>query len=164
MKWENVSDLPCSLARTLSVIGERWTLLIVRNAFLGIRRFDDIQTNLGLTRHLLASRLSRLVDEGILRKAPYQNNPLRYEYLLTEKGQDLYPVLLTLTAWGDKWMDQGLGAPVLYQHQTCGKVFTPVLGCSVCGEPATLHTITPMPGPGLLAAIKKSRGNPKKAG
>lgn len=152
MKWENVGDLPCSVARTLSVIGERWTLLIVRNAFFGQRRFDDFQANLGLTRHVLAERLNRLVEEGVLRKEPYQAHPPRYEYRLTEKGRDLYPVLLALTAWGDKWKDEGRGAPLVFHHKQCGKVFTPVLNCSECGETVTAFDVIPMAGPGLQPA------------
>lgn len=162
MKWENVGELPCSVARTLSVIGDRWTLLVVRNAFLGLRRFDDFQANLGLTRHVLADRLSRLVEEGVLRKEAYQDNPPRHEYRLTEKGRDLQPVLLALTVWGDKWMDRGQGAPLLYQHTGCGKVFTPVMSCSECGEPVNHRTVMPMPGPGLLTAIEE-KAHAKKA-
>lgn len=164
MKWENVGELPCSVARTLSVVGERWTLLIVRNAFLGLRRFDDFQANLGLTRHVLADRLGRLVEEGVLRKEAYQDNPPRHEYRLTEKGRELYPVLLALTAWGDKWMDRGRGAPLLYQHKDCGKVFTPVMSCSECGEPVTPQKVLPMPGPGILAAVEATTDKKQKSG
>lgn len=160
MKWENVGNLPCSVARTLSVIGERWTLLIVRNAFLGQRRFDDFQANLGLTRHVLAERLNRLVEEGVLRKEAYQDNPPRHEYRLTEKGRDLYPVLLALTAWGDKWKDEGRGAPLVFHHKACGKVFTPVLNCSECGETVTAFDVIPMAGPGLQPAATDTATTP----
>ena len=99
MKWQNVGEQPCSVARALSVIGDRWTMLILRNAFVGIRRFDDFQANLGVTRHVLSDRLKRLVEHEILKRTPYQDRQERFEYRLTEKGLELYPVLLTLAAW-----------------------------------------------------------------
>jgi DNA-binding HxlR family transcriptional regulator len=158
MKWDEVGEMPCSIARTASVIGDRWTLLILRNAFLRLRRFEDFQANLGVTRHLLASRLKRLVDEGILARVPYQQAPLRHEYRLTDKGKALYPVLLALTAWGDAWMDQGAGPPLLYRHQSCGKTIRPVTVCSECHAPLEAHHVTPLPGPGLVAARRTGRG------
>lgn len=152
MKWNDVSDMPCSVARSLSVIGDRWTLLILRNAFMRMRRFDELQASLGLTRHVLASRLKRLVEEGILARVPYQQSPARYEYVLTDKGLALHPVLMALAAWGDDWMDMGMGPPLLYQHRTCGHVMRPVMVCSACREPLHARQVTPLPGPGLLAA------------
>ncbi|MEQ5842886.1 transcriptional regulator [Paraburkholderia acidicola] len=148
MKWSDVGSMPCSVARTLAVIGDRWTLLILRNAFLGMRRFDEFQSQLGLTRHVLAERLARLVDEGIVVKSSYQERPVRFEYRLTEKGLDLYPVLLALTAWGDRWKDDGNGPPMLLKHRTCDHVFRPVTVCSECGEPLDPRDVKPMPGPG----------------
>ena len=141
MKWQSVGEQPCSVARTLSVMGDRWTMLILRNAFLGIRRFDDFQSSLGVTRHVLAERLKRLVEHGILKKTPYQDRQERFEYRLTEKGLDLQPILLTLTAWGDKWMDEGRGAPVIFHHRDCGHAFTPMVVCSVCKETVTARNI-----------------------
>lgn len=157
MKWKQVAEMPCSIARATSVIGDRWTVLILRNAFLRMRRFEDFQANLGMTRHLLASRLKRLVDEGILARVPYQQAPLRHEYRLTVKGKALYPVLMALTAWGDVWMDKGAGPPLLYQHQTCGKHMHPVMVCSECHEPIDIHHVTPQPGPGLAVARRRHR-------
>lgn len=153
MKWQDVGEQPCSVARALSVIGDRWTLLILRNAFMGIRRFDDFQANLGVTRHLLSDRLKRLVEVDILKKVAYQERQQRFEYRLTEKGRDLYPVLLSLVKWGDQWMDQGLGAPIEYVHQACDQKFTPVLVCSECGEPVTARNVTPVIGAGFQAHI-----------
>ncbi|MFZ5724048.1 MAG: winged helix-turn-helix transcriptional regulator [Pseudomonadota bacterium] len=155
MKWQDVGGLGCSVARTLGVIGDRWTMLVVRNAFLGIRRFDDFQQSLGVTRHILADRLNRLVDAGVLKKVAYQDKPPRYEYRLTEQGRDLYPVLLSLTAWGDKWLDEGKGAPVEYHHKSCGRKTVPVLACSECGETLDPREVMPMPGPGLRPAAGK---------
>ena len=149
MKWQDVGDMPCSVARTLSVVGDRWTMMIVRNAFIGIRRFDDFQSILGMTRHVLAERLNRLVESEILKKVPYLEKPPRYEYRLTKKEMDLYPILLALTTWGDKWMDQGKGAPIEYLHIECGHKFTPLMVCSECGEPVHAKNVTPMIGPGL---------------
>lgn len=152
MKWQDVGEMSCSVARTLSVIGDRWTMLVVRNAFLGTRRFDDFQSTLGMTRHLLADRLARLVEAGVLKKVAYQDRPKRYEYRLTEKGRDLYPVLLSLTAWGDKWLDEGHGPPVEYRHKTCGNKTKPTLVCSECHEPLDPREVLPTPGPGLRPA------------
>lgn len=149
MKWNEVGEMPCSVARALSVIGDRWTLLIIRNAFMRTRRFADFQQQLGISRHRLADRLSRLVDQGIFVKTAYQDKPVRYEYRLTDKGKDLYPVLQTLTAWGDKWMDQGQGAPLQYYHKSCGQLFTPTVACSACGEPIDAKEVIAVPGPGL---------------
>ena len=98
------------MASTLEVIGERWTLLIVRDVFLGIRRFDDLQRDLGVARNILQVRLERLVEEGILVKRPYQERPLRSEYRLTEKGADLWPVLVAMLQWGDRHAPRGRAA------------------------------------------------------
>ena len=132
MKWEDIGDQPCSIARTLSVLGDRWTMLILRNAFMGMRRFDDFQQNLGITRHVLSERLKRLVEHEILVKAPYFDRQERFEYRLTEKGLELYPILMAMTQWADKWMDEGQGAPVQYVHKSCGQAFQPVMVCSEC--------------------------------
>lgn len=155
MKWNEVGETPCSIARTTAVIGDRWTMLILRNAFLRMRRFEDFQTHLGITRHLLASRLKRLVDAGLLARVPYQQAPLRHEYRLTEKGKALHPVLMALTAWGDAWMDKGAGPPLVYQHRRCGKHMHAVTVCSECHEPIDVREVLPLPGPGLVAHRKR---------
>lgn len=148
MKWDDIGDLNCSVARALAVVGDRWTMLVLRNAFMGIRRFDDFQRQLGVTRHVLAERLKRLVDENILRKQLYQTN--RFEYRLTDKGRDLYPVLLALTTWGDRWLDEGRGPPIVYHHKPCGHLMKPTMVCSECGEPVTARDVVPMAGAGLM--------------
>ncbi|GAA5180995.1 helix-turn-helix domain-containing protein [Acinetobacter kookii] len=137
MKWDEIGTQPCSIARTLSVIGDRWTLLILRNAFLGTRRFESFQQNLGITRHVLSERLKRLVEHGILKKMPYVERQERYEYHLTEKGLALYPILMSMAHWADQWMNEGLGQPMQYMHKSCGHKITPRLVCSECHE--TLH-------------------------
>lgn len=134
MRWEELDQQPCSLARTLAVIGDKWTLLVLRDCFLGVRRFDEFERRLGITRHLLAGRLKKLVEHGVLTKVAYQQRPLREEYSLTEKGLDLHPAMLALVSWGDRHMADERGAPVLHIHKGCGKVMRPVTVCSECGE------------------------------
>ena len=155
MKWNDVGTMPCSAARTLAVLGDRWTLLILRDAFLGVRRFEAFQTRLGLTRHVLANRLARLVEEGILEKRPYQERPLRHEYRLSVKGRDLYPVLLSLMTWGDRWKDDGSGPPVLLRHRNCGQVMQHVMVCSECGETLDPRQVEVLPGPGVTAKTEE---------
>ena len=104
MKWDALEEEPCSLARTVAVIGDRWSLLILRECFLRIRRFDEFQASLGITRHLLADRLKKLVRFGVLRRIPYQEAPKRYEYILTQKGLDLYPIITSIVHWGNVHM------------------------------------------------------------
>jgi len=148
MKWDDVKGNNCSVARALSIFGERWTLLILNHASLGVTRFDHFQTQLGISRHLLAERLGTLVAEGILSKVQYLEHPPRYEYILTPKGQDLYPLLMAIVAWGDRWLDRGAGAPVEYVHQSCGHVMHGVMVCSVCGVELKCDDVTVKPGPG----------------
>jgi DNA-binding HxlR family transcriptional regulator len=123
----------CPVASTLEVIGERWTLLIVRDVFLGIRRFEDIQRDLGVARNILQGRLERLVEEGILVKRPYQERPLRSEYRLTEKGADLWPVLVAMLQWGDRHALEGGERPTILQHRGCGGELDDRRRCLACG-------------------------------
>ena len=134
VKWDHVDQQVCSVARALSVVGERWTLLIVRDAFKGTRRFDEFYRNLGVTRHRLTERLNGLVDSGGMTKVPYSERPVRYEYRLTRKGLALYPVLLTLSHWGDEWLAGPEGAPTDYWHTRCGKLTQPQVTCAECGD------------------------------
>lgn len=127
----------CSIARTLEAIGDRWTMLVVRDAFLGVRRFDDFQDRLGVARNILSDRLGRLVDEGILEKRPYQERPQRFEYRLTKKGRDLFPVMIALMKWGDRHALDPDGPPMLVLHRDCGGQVTEQLVCDRCGEPMT---------------------------
>jgi len=160
MKWDDVGDQPCSVARTMAVIGDRWTMLVLRNAFMGTRRFDNFQQQLSVTRHVLADRLKRLVDVGILRKEVYQAN--RYEYRLTKMGLDLYPILLAVTAWGDAWLDEGRGAPIIYHHKNCSHIMKPLMVCSECGEKVNAHDVIPMVGPGLRPISAETKQSLKK--
>src|SRR5882762_2962911 len=110
----------CSIAATLEVVGERWSLLIVRDVLLGLRRFDEMQSDLGIARNVLQTRLTRLVDHGVLEKRLYQEHPPRHEYLLTEKGIDLCPTIVALMRWGDEHVSRPGGPPVRIEHRDCG--------------------------------------------
>jgi DNA-binding HxlR family transcriptional regulator len=149
MRWQEIDTMTCSLARTLSVVGERWTMLILRDVFLGIRRFDAIQQDLQLTPHRLSDRLRKLVRDGILRRVAYQKHPPRFEYRLTEKGFDLYPLIVTMTAWGDRWMAGRAGVPVELVHQPCGHPIKPQLICPSCKSKIDAREMTARPGPAL---------------
>ncbi len=149
MRWSEIGEMRCSVARALSVIGDRWTLLVLRDAFLGVRRFDQFQQDLGTTRHRLADRLRKLVHHGILERVRYQDRPPRFEYRLTEKGRDLYPIIVSLTRWGDRWMAGKAGPPIELVHRGCGRHVMPALACPECGEPVGARDMTVLPGPGL---------------
>lgn len=141
MKWNELSSENCSLARALSVVGDRWTLLILRDAFLRVRRFEDFQARLGIARRVLTERLAGLVADGVLEKVAYQERPTRHEYRLTQKGLDLYPVVLSLVHWGDAYYAGPEGPPVLHRHKACGCDFRSVLTCSACGEPVAARDV-----------------------
>jgi DNA-binding HxlR family transcriptional regulator len=155
MKWDELEEEACSVARTIGVIGDRWTLLILRECFLRTRRFEGFQSALGITRHLLAERLKKLVRTGILRRVPYQESPKRHEYILTQKGLDLYPIMMAIVHWGDTHMVDERGRPLLHEHKKCGKIFNPVMVCSECGEPLMAKEVTTRPGPGARPASAK---------
>ena len=149
-------DQVCSIARTLEVLGERWTLLVIRDVFNGNRRFDQIQENLGVARNVLSARLAWLVDEDILEKRAYQERPPRYEYFLTEKGLDLWPVMISLLDWGDRHLAEPAGPPMLILHKGCGG---PVDGrgyCERCGERLTARDAYTEHGPGAGAERRQA--------
>lgn len=148
MRKTSLLDFRCSVARTVDVVGEWWTPLIIRDAFYGRTRFEDFQRSLGLARNVLTARLERLVEAGILAREPYQEHPVRYDYVLTEKGRDLFPILAALVAWGDRWTDDGAGPPLLMIHEPCGKPAHARPTCDQCGEPMDAGSVRPVPGPG----------------
>lgn len=162
MRWEELEQQPCSLARTLSVVGDRWTLLVLRECFLGVRRFDEFEKRLGITRHVLAERLKKLVESGVLSKQAYQQRPLREEYRLTEKGHDLYPAVLALVNWGDRHMSGAEGAPVRHVHKSCGHEVHGVLVCSDCGEPLLSRDMTLREAPALQGQLLPAHWHAQK--
>jgi DNA-binding HxlR family transcriptional regulator len=141
----------CSIARTLELVGERWTLLVLREAFLGVRRFDAMQAKLGVARNVLSARLERLVGEGILEKVPYSERPLRHEYRLTDKGLDLWPVIIELLRWGDRYAAPN-GPPIVIRHKECGGEMGDRRTCSRCSAELTVRDVRAEAGPGLVVA------------
>jgi DNA-binding HxlR family transcriptional regulator len=148
---------PCSAARTLELIGERWTILIVRDVLTGNRRFDQLQESLGVARNVLTNRLRWLIDEGILEKRPYQERPERYEYFLTEKGLDLWPVLVALIGFGDKHLAGPAGPPLLLEHKECGGRVNDRRICESCGAQLGVRDVKAKPGPGAEAVHSVQR-------
>lgn len=130
------------------MLGDHWNLLIMREACLGARRFGDFQAALGTGRNILSQRLSRLVDEGLLQREAYQERPARFEYRLTEKGRDVYPVLAAIAAWGEKWMTGPEGTPLVLHHTACGRDMQAVVVCSECDWPIDVREVRARPGPG----------------
>jgi DNA-binding HxlR family transcriptional regulator len=157
MPRTSLADVPCSIARTVDLAGEWWTPLILRDVYLGLTRFDDIQANLGISRKVLTGRLDRLVEGGVLERRPYQTHPPRHDYVLTAKGLDLVRAFFALMAWGDRWTAGEAGPPMRLRHDSCGRLATPEVTCSHCGEPLTAESVTPEPGPGARVS-KGTRG------
>lgn len=141
----------CSIARALEVLGERWTLLVLRDAFRRVRRFEDFQRNLGVARNVLTDRLHRLVEEGILERVPYQERPARFEYRLTEKGLALWPIMITMLQWGDRFYPQAEGPPVVVHHRDCGGEIDGHLRCAKCRADLGPRDAQAEPGPGAIA-------------
>ena len=141
----------CSIAGALGLIGERWSLLVIRDVFLGLHRFDDVQRSLGIARNVLRDRLKLLVDEGILERRRYQERPERFEYHLTEKGRDLWPVLHGLMVWGDKHVPpHPAGPPTLVEHRGCGGHIDEHARCTRCGAVVGALDVRAKPGPGAV--------------
>jgi DNA-binding HxlR family transcriptional regulator len=137
MRGVPLSSLHCSIARTLDIVGERWTLLVLRDAFNGVRRFEDFAARLPIARNVLTDRLQTLVEHGILRRHQYQERPDRYEYRLTARGMELYPVLIALLQWGDRHLAGEDGPPVEVRHTACGHHVAAAVVCTGCGETLT---------------------------
>jgi DNA-binding HxlR family transcriptional regulator len=143
----------CSIAQSLEVIGERWSLLIVRDVLNGNRRFGEIQGSLGVARNVLSARLQRLIAEGILERRAYQENPQRFEYFLTEKGLDLWPALIALLNWGDRYSSGPDGPPKIILHKVCGGRVSDRGICESCGEVLHARDAIQTPGPGRATAL-----------
>lgn len=150
MQRTNFGEMSCSIARTLDVIGEPWSPLILRDVWVGFTRFEQIQADLGISRKVLTERLGHLVERGVLERRPYDRRP-RYEYVLTEKGAELIDLLMVMVAWGDKWLAGRPGPPVLYRHRGCGEISSVELRCSHCREPMHAGDVELLPGPGAAA-------------
>jgi DNA-binding HxlR family transcriptional regulator len=147
MLGNSYDNQSCSVASALEVIGERWSLLIIRDVFLGVRRFDEIQGDLGIARNVLQTRLTRLVDQGVLERRLYQERPPRYEYRLTDKGLDLWPTLVALLQWGNRYAAPD-GPPVLLEHRDCGGTVDEHRTCATCGAKLSPRDVRAQPGPG----------------
>ena len=153
----------CSAARALEVVGERWSLLIIRDAlFAGSTRFND-WLRLGIATNILKSRLDGLVEVGIMEHGATSGNPGQYGYLLTEKGRDLAPVIITLTEWGDRWAAPA-GPPILYVHSACGAPITMRKNCAKCGQVHDPAELRVRPGPGMPADMAERVGGQMPAG
>ena len=148
MQRTQFGEMACSIARTLDVVGEPWSPLIVRNIYIGVSRFDELQRSLGVSRKVLAERLRWLTEHGVLEKRAYSTRPPRYEYALTAKGLELFEVLMVMVRWGDQWLAGEAGPPVLYRHHACGRISHVELRCSECGDPMRATDIDVLPGPG----------------
>jgi DNA-binding HxlR family transcriptional regulator len=138
----------CSIARSLEVVGERWSLLIIRSVGLGLNRFEPLRENLGITRSVLTTRLNTLIDYGILEKRQYSEKPPRFEYHLTQKGRDLSPALLQLMWWGDRYYPEENGPPTIAVHKTCGGLLDHHMICEKCGESVEADRVYMKAGPG----------------
>ena len=148
MTRTDTSAWPCTIARAADLLGDGWTLLIIRQACLGTRRFEDFQRALGLGRNVLAARLRLLVDEGLLRREEYQQHPSRSEYRLTDKGREVYPVLAAMAAWGERWLTGPEGTPLVLHHTTCDSDMHAVVVCSECDQDLDVREVLAQPGPG----------------
>jgi DNA-binding HxlR family transcriptional regulator len=148
MQRTRFADMVCSIARTLDVIGEQWAPLILRDIFVGISRFEQIQQDLGISRKVLSERLRWLVGQGVIERREYSTNPPRAEYALTPKGLELCDLLLVMVRWGDRWTAGEAGPPVLYRHHACGEISHVDLHCARCDRPMHAGDIDVLPGPG----------------
>jgi DNA-binding HxlR family transcriptional regulator len=139
----------CTISRTMAVLGEKWTVVVLREVFSGIRRFDDMRERTGIPRQVLTNRLARLVDAGVLRREPYRDPGarVREEYRLTGKGFDLYPILVAVREWGDRYYSDPEGPPLETVHRDCGEHVRAVLRCDAGHEVGSARDVLPRPGP-----------------
>jgi DNA-binding HxlR family transcriptional regulator len=156
VKRSSVGHFNCSIARALDIVGEWWTLLVLRDVFLGVRRFEAIQADLGIARNVLSDRLTTLVDNGVLTKRQYLEHPERYEYVLTDMGRDLVPVLLALMRWGDRWLSPE-GPPMLLVHRECGQPIEWGEHCAHCGVAVDPRHVRMIRGPGWREPVESAR-------
>ena len=157
MERKSFSEMDCSVAQCLEVVGEWWSLLIVRDAFFGVTRFDDFQRSLGISRNVLHQRLEHLVGAGVLKKVPYSEHPPRSEYRLTDKGRDLWSVLTAMRQWGDRYASPA-GPRIELVHRGCGATTDVEYVCKSCGERVTARDVVAVDGPG-----RAGHGSPRRA-
>ena len=149
MQRTDFSEMACSIARSLAVAGEPWSPLVLRNVFVGINRFDDLQRDLGISRKVLAERLKHLVEAGMLERRQYSERPPRHEYVLTKMGSEFVDVLMAMVAWGDRWTAGDAGPPILYRHRDCGEIAHVVPHCSACDQELHSTDVDVELGPGI---------------
>lgn len=151
MQRTDFGSMACSIARTLDVVGEPWSPLVLRDIWAGMTRFEQLQADLGISRKVLTERLNHLVEHGVLERRPYDRRP-RYEYVLTRKGAELVELLMVMTRWGDRWLAGEAGPPVLYRHRACGEISAVEVRCAHCGGPVHADDVELLPGPGAAVA------------
>jgi DNA-binding HxlR family transcriptional regulator len=149
MRRSSFADMRCSIAQALEILGEWWTLLIIRDAFLGVTRFEDFQERLGIARNVLTTRLETLVDAGVLERRVYDESRDRADYVLTAMGRALWPVMTTLRQWGDTYLVGKGHEPIVARHERCGSKAPAHLACGHCGEKLVPRDVTLLAGPGL---------------
>jgi DNA-binding HxlR family transcriptional regulator len=149
MERKSFAGMDCSVAQCLEAVGEWWSMLIVRDAFLGVTRFEEFQRRLGISRNILQQRLATLVGVGVFDRVPYSEHPPRHDYRLTDKGRDLWPVLTAMRQWGDRYAAPS-GPPVQIAHKACGAISEAVLVCGSCGEPMGPRDVRAVAGPGRV--------------
>ena len=148
VKRTDTSDWPCTIARSAAVLGDHWNILLIRQACLGTRRFEEFHQTLGTGRNILTIRLNQLVADGIFDRVEYQTSPSRSEYRLTQKGRDVFPILAAMAAWGDRYMTGPEGTPLVLHHTACSHDTHAVVVCAECTEPIDVRQILAKPGPG----------------
>ena len=155
MPRENIEDLNCTLANTLNLIGEWWTILIIREAIYGNRRFEDFQKQLGIARNILTDRLNKLCDSGILERIPVKEGAKRHQYKITTMGRDLYPALIALTQWGDRWLCPSDGVPIKLTERATGEEVADMVILSKDGRKLHERELAMIPGPGANENTKE---------
>jgi DNA-binding HxlR family transcriptional regulator len=153
MSRSDLANQTCTVARAIEIVGDPWTLMILREMFLGGRRFDDFLRQTGVAPHTLSSRLKKLESVGVIRREAYSVRPIRHEYRLTEMGRDLWPAIIALKNWGDKWFDKPHQRPIDIIHKGCGHIIQPGMACPECGEPMGAHDAHPA----ISAAYEQER-------
>lgn len=168
MRLDQINSQPCPVARAMAVIGDAWSVLVLREAFYGVRRFSEFVEYTGAQRTVVSDRLKRLVASGVLERVEYQQHPSRHEYRLTERGAQLQPVLLALAAWGNNWTSPEAGPLVSFTHTGCGHELGAAVFCDACGEPIDRRNVSAHPGPGYpkdrpdLIAARRNRSRPTR--